>query len=238
MLSPPQKTTSPAAELGLPKCLFATPTGAPGLRFPEGLAANHVRTPLGSEPNPQTQFVMRRDIPRSSAPNARCVCCRGCGSGGRGCLQGPAVSPPSPSLRARLGLRQEGLEPRARTPGSRRPASQARRSLTLGGAADPAPATWLGPRQPALWEGRTEAFRTPQSCEETKGLRPRFCLESHLRTWRQPRQVGGLSERTPLPRGLGDTGAYPWGQRCLSSGSGCRARGENCGLSLSALKWR
>ncbi|KAF6357074.1 hypothetical protein mRhiFer1_010000 [Rhinolophus ferrumequinum] len=86
-------------------------------------------------------------------------------------------------------------------------------SLTLRGAADPVPATWLDPRQPALCEGRTEAFRTPQSCEETKGLRPRFCLESHLRTWRQPRQVGGLGERTPLPRGLGDTGAYPWGPR-------------------------
>lgn len=87
----------------------------------------------------------------------------------------------------------------------------------------PVPAAWLDPSQPALWEGRTEAFRTPQSCEETKDLRPRFCLESHLRTWRQPRQVGGLSERTPLPRGLGDTGAYPWGQRCLSSGRELRA---------------
>lgn len=70
----------------------------------------------------------------------------------------------------------------------------------------------------------------PPSCGETKGSSPRLCLESHLRTWRRPRRVGGPSGRTPLPRGLGDSGVCP--------GDVCRARGENCGPSQSASKWR
>lgn len=66
----------------------------------------------------------------------------------------------------------------------------------------------------ALWDGRTESS---WGSEKTKDLRPRLRAESHLRSWRQG-HVGGLGGRSPLPRGLGDTGDCPGGV----VGSDCR----------------
>ena len=152
------------------------------------------------------------------------------GPGGR---QGPALFPLRPERESLARAAAGGVKAARLMDGSGRLAPLTRLSLTYGLVADLAPAPGLDPLRAALWEGRGKRTPSPSGPTELRG-------DKRL----EPEALSGIAsahlEATAPGRGSrrkDSTSQRARGHRCLFWGV-CRARGENCGSSQLASKWR
>lgn len=176
----------------------ATPSSCPhqGLHFPKCSAQLRFR----DAPSLRTKLGTRPEIAGRSARE-----------GGRGAGRVPPFLHRGRNLRAPPALLWEALESHGRRMG--RGAPRLRPAFPY-----PRGALWtrLPPRcwiPAGLRSGRGGHSRLPdpRNCGETKGSSPRLGLESHLRTRRRQRQVGGSGRKD-------STSQRARGHRCLSWG--------------------